>query len=257
MSVLRRGAPAAPGRAVPAGSAVYAVGDVHGRADLLAELHEAIVDDAAAHPASRRVLVYLGDYVSRTPGARAVLEALLRAPPPGFERVRLKGNHEDMLLSFLDGDLKAGSNWLTYGEAEVTLAEYGVRCGAPETLVESDYAALRLRLERALPAAHVALLRALSLSHREGGYFFAHAGVRPGVALDAQAARDLMWIGRRFLGSEEDFGAVVVHGHWVRAEPEVRPNRIGIDTGAYASGVLTCLALRGEERAFLQATRAN
>lgn len=258
MSVVRRGVPAAAGmsrRAVPAGSVVYAIGDVHGRADLLAELHAVIADDAAHRSATRRLLVYLGDYVSRGPGARTVLDSLVRGAPAGFERVLLKGNHEDLVLRFLDGELIAGRHWLEHGGG-ATLAEYGIASGDPRALSEADLASLRAQLQRALPAAHEALLRALSLSHREGDYCFAHGGVRPGVALQAQEARDLIWIRRRFLESDEDFGAVIVHGHTICGAPEIRRNRIGIDTGAFESGVLTCLVLWGEERELIQAVDA-
>jgi serine/threonine protein phosphatase 1 len=257
MSVVRHAAPRpaeAARSAVPEGTLVYAIGDIHGRADLLAELHGAILGDAASRPAGRRVLVYLGDYVSRAPGARAVLEALVHGPPPGFERVMLKGNHEELVLRFLGGELPAGRHWLEHGGG-ATLGEYGIESGDPLAMSNADYETLRQRLEEALPAAHAALLRVLRLSHREGDYCFVHAGVRPGVALAEQQARDLTWIRRRFLESDAEFGAVIVHGHTICSDPEVRRNRIGIDTGAFESGVLTCLALRGDEREFIQAVR--
>ncbi|MCZ7566876.1 MAG: metallophosphoesterase [Burkholderiales bacterium] len=255
MAIVRREAPRATGERgaqPPPGTVIYAIGDVHGRADLLAELHEAIAADAAMRAATRRLMVYLGDYVSRFPRGREVLDALLRPAPPGFERVLLKGNHEDIVVRFLDGELRAGRHWLRYG-GDATLAEYGV--GVPE---DDDTAleAARRRFARALPRAHEALLRSLALSHREGGYAFVHAGLLPGVPFDRQAARDLLWIRSRFLRSREDFGWTVVHGHCIVPAPEVRANRIGLDTGAYRSGVLTCLALEGASRVFLQTAPA-
>ncbi|MBI5069613.1 MAG: serine/threonine protein phosphatase [Deltaproteobacteria bacterium] len=232
---------------MPEGAVVYAVGDVHGRIDLLEELLAGVVADAAWHPARRRVLVMLGDYVSRGLDSRGVVELLRRWEAPGFERVALRGNHEDLLLRYLDGDHAAGRHWFDYDGLEA-LAHYGVRPAPGRGSLE----ALRQGLRQALPEEHLAFFRSLPVSHGEGGYHFVHAGVCPGVPLPAQSRHDQMWIRRPFLESERDHGAVVVHGHSVTREPEVRPNRIGIDTGAYRTGVLTCLALEGSRRWFLQ-----
>ncbi len=254
MAVVQYAAPRADGRTpeVPAGTVVYAIGDIHGRADLLAELHDAIVADAAVRRATRRLIVYLGDYVSRFPRAREVIEMLLAPAPRGFARVFLKGNHEDTVVRFLDGELRAGQHWLYYG-GDATVGEYGVR--TERKAAELDAGALeavRRRLVAALPRAHQAFFRSLALSHREGGYAFIHAGVRPGVPFDRQAAGTVLWIRDRFLRSDADFGYTVVHGHTICPAPEVRRNRIGIDTGAYRSGRLTCLVLEGSAREFLQ-----
>lgn len=239
---------------------VYAIGDIHGRADLLAALHEAIVADAARRAAMRRLIVYLGDYVSRFPRSRDVIEMLIGPAPRGFARVFLMGNHEDTVVRFLDGELRAGRHWMQYG-GDATLAEYGVHLDqtadetAGETADGTQAAALegvRRRFVRALPRAHEAFFRALVLSHREGGYAFVHAGLRPGIPFARQAAGTLLWIRDRFLRSDADFGCTVVHGHTIVPAPEVRHNRIGIDTGAYRTGVLTCLVLEGRSRGFLQ-----
>jgi serine/threonine protein phosphatase 1 len=242
---------AAARAAPPPGTAVYAIGDVHGRDDLLARLHDGIIEDAARRRATRRVLVYLGDYLGRGNDARAVVERVLGWRPPGWEIVALKGNHEELCLRFFDGDLRAGLLWFDYGGVD-TLAHYGIPMADPAARDEATAAALRDKLRDALPAAHLDFLRTLSTRHQEGGYFFAHGGVLPGVPLAAQRERDLIWIRKRFLLSGADHGAVVVHGHCISPEPDVRPNRIGIDTGAYQSGILTCLALEGETRSFLQ-----
>jgi serine/threonine protein phosphatase 1 len=247
-----RPAGAAPA-ATPTGTAVYAIGDIHGRDDLLAQIHAGVGHDARLRQAPRRVLVYLGDYFSRGVDSRAVIERVLAWRPPGWQIVTLKGNHEDLILRFLEGDLATGRHWLDYGGVDA-LAHYGVNMADAAARDEATVAALRERLLALLPESHTAFLRGLAVSHREGGYFFAHGGVLPGVPLDRQSERDLIWIRKRFLLSEADHGAVVVHGHCISAEPEVRPNRIGIDTGAYESGVLTCLVLDGEERGFLQTT---
>jgi serine/threonine protein phosphatase 1 len=242
----RQGAPPA----VPAGSRVYAVGDVHGRLDLLVWLHELIAADVAASGAQRKVVVYLGDYVDRGPDSRGVIDLLMRKPLTGFEHIYLLGNHEDYLLQFLE-NAAVGPNWCTYGGSE-TLASYGVRPPSSFTVRAGDFEIARLALAEKIPPAHVAFMRGLKLTHTEGGYLFVHAGVKPGVALAEQQAEDLLWIRNEFLDSAEDFGVCVVHGHTIVEAPEERSNRIGIDTGAFATGRLTALVLDGTERRFLQ-----
>ncbi|MDE2227695.1 MAG: serine/threonine protein phosphatase [Alphaproteobacteria bacterium] len=236
--------------AVPAGSRVYAVGDVHGRLDLLVRLEELIAADAAAADARRRVIVYLGDYVDRGPDSQGVIERLLRRPLPGFEPVHLLGNHEDYLLQFLE-NAEVGPAWCAYGGLE-TLASYGVRPPSSFTVRADDFEIARQALADKIPPAHVAFMRDLKLTHAEGGYLFVHAGVKPGVALAEQQAEDLLWIRNEFLDSAEDFGACVVHGHTIVEAPEQRANRIGIDTGAFATGTLTALLLDSAERRFIQ-----
>jgi serine/threonine protein phosphatase 1 len=263
---------------VPADAIVYAIGDVHGRADLLAKILAAIHDDVAACSARRRVLVFLGDYLNRGPESRAVVELAIDPGLPGFEVVRLKGNNEDLLVRFLEGDLAAGAHWLDYGGLD-TLASYGIplsrfRSRDPSVLealrqrsdslpdygvaVASEHAPapsvlekLRFDLADRLPARHLSFFRSLQVAHREDGYYFVHAGILPGVPMDEQTDRDRMWIRDRFLESTLDHGVVVVHGHTVTPEPVIRANRIGIDTGAWRTGVLTCLVLEGDQRAFL------
>jgi serine/threonine protein phosphatase 1 len=229
---------------LPAGTLVYAIGDIHGRADLLAELHRRIAADAAERPAQRRSVVYLGDYVDRGPDSRAVIATLLEAPLDGFEATHLIGNHEDFLLRFLE-DESAADAWLPNG-GDATLASYGVD---PWMRAADGGAALEMQraFQRRLPARHLAFLRALSLCHQIGSYYFVHAGIRPGTALDAQRREDMLWIRDVFLDSKADHGAVVVHGHSIRRRPERRDNRIGVDTGAYASGTLTALVLEAAE----------
>ena len=235
--------------AAPAGTRLYAVGDIHGRSDLLRAMHGLILADAARRPTPRKLVVYLGDYVDRGNDSSGVIELLLNQPLPGFEHVHLRGNHEDILLTFLD-DLSIGPNWLTYGGRE-TLESYGI--AAPEAQAEpAELERAQLALHANLPRAHLDFLRALPLAHAEGGYFFVHAGIRPGVPLERQHQDDLLWIREEFLESQADFGCVVVHGHTITAAPEVRHNRIGVDTGAFFSDHLTCLVAEGGERSFLQ-----
>jgi serine/threonine protein phosphatase 1 len=247
--------PPGPGAhaAIAPGSVVYAVGDLHGRSDLLEALLDGVREDAGRRRARRRVLVYLGDYVSRGLDSRRVVE-LARARPPGFEVMRLQGNHEDLLLRYLDGDLSAARHWFDFDGLEA-LVHYGVDVGDRAAHDDETLEALRRRFSHALPADHLGFFRSLSAAHDEGGYRFVHAGVRPGVPLAAQRDSDQLWIRRPFLDSDRDHGAVIVHGHSIAPEVQVRPNRIGIDTVAYRSGVLTCLVLEGTARALLQ-TRA-
>jgi serine/threonine protein phosphatase 1 len=231
----------------PAGSRIYAIGDVHGRADLLERLRTVIVEDAKWHPIPRNVVVYLGDYVDRGPDSRGVVEMLTRERLPGFESVFLKGNHEDSLLQFLT-DPGIAPAWMAYG-GEATLYSYGVRPPDPRRV--EDILAAQKTFIQALPPEHLAFMEALKLVHVEGDYAFVHAGFRANVPIELQDPQDMMWIRNEFLWSEADFGKVAVHGHTITDRPEIRRNRIGIDTGAFATGTLTCLVLEGTERRFL------
>jgi serine/threonine protein phosphatase 1 len=231
---------------IAAGTRLYAIGDIHGRLDLLSELERRIVDDAAAAGAGRNVVVYLGDYVDRGSQSREVVERLIDRPLVGFERRLLLGNHEESMLQFLD-DVQIGPAWLAYGGA-ATLLSYGVR--PPSS--DRDFIRVQEELRGKLPAPHLAFLRSLQLSHVEGDYYFVHAGIRPGIPLDAQRQSDMLWIREEFLHSRQDFGKIVVHGHTITEVPEIKRNRIGIDTGAFATGTLTGLVLQGETWSFLQ-----
>lgn len=240
---------------VPADRGVYAVGDIHGRCDLLHALLTGIEQHGRQSGHARHVVVFLGDYLSRGLDSRAVVERVRTWQPdlPGVATVvALKGNHEDLALRFLAGDLEAGLHWFDYDGLDA-LAHYGVVSPNPRARDPAALLALRQRFEQALPPEHLAFLRTLAISHDEFDYRFVHAGVRPGVALADQTAHDQMWIRKRFLESHADHGAMIVHGHSIHSEPDFHPNRIGIDTGAYASGVLTCLVLDGAQRVCLQA----
>ncbi|GAB6054325.1 metallophosphoesterase family protein [Magnetospira thiophila] len=248
LTSLWRADSAAPREArVLDGVRAYAIGDIHGRSDLLAALHRQIAEDLAAHEHDRSVLIYLGDYVDRGPDSRGVLE-MLRAAPPTDAAVYLKGNHEAMMLEFVEHD-RFGPSWFQYGGRE-TAESYGVELMS-EAPVDQRFSLLSKALRAAVPDPHMAFLRALVPSYRLGDYFFAHAGVHPQVSLDDQSEQDLLWIREPFLNWRGDLGAVVVHGHTIATEPELRAHRIGIDTGAYASDHLTCLVLDGAERQFL------
>ncbi len=230
---------AAPGWLAPQ-RRVYAIGDIHGCLDRLRELHDLIRADLAARPIDDPLLVHIGDYVDRGPDSRGVV-ALLEAGNPidGVPTVNLMGNHERTMLDALSGAGAAMTDWMISGGKEA-LASWGGDPKAPRP-TWPDF----------VPAAHLAWLRGLPHKHRLDGYMFAHAGVRPGVPLDEQAAQDLLTIRNSFLYSAVDHGAVVVHGHTPRGAPEVRFNRIGIDTGAVFNGALTCAILEARQLAFI------
>lgn len=234
---------------VPPGVCVYAVGDVHGRADLLEELHRIIVEDAEQlTPGTEKLVVYLGDYVDRGLESRQVIEILLHDRLPDFQAVHLMGNHDAWLLSFLV-DAEVGRSWLRYG-GDVTLFSYGVRVSQDEDDPKS-FEVLQMALRAKIPQDHVDFLRRLELTFQSGDYLFVHAGIRPGVPIAQQMADDVLWIREPFLSWKQDFGKIVVHGHTVEPEPAIRRNRIGIDTGACWTGRLTCLVLEEETRRFL------
>ncbi len=237
-----------PSRA-PDGIALYAIGDVHGRADLLAPLLDAVLEDAAK--VERAIVVGLGDYVDRGPDSRGVVELMLRlAREPTITLHCLRGNHDQALVDFLS-DAELGPGWARHGGVD-TLASYGVT--PPEIL--DDMRAWRDARETfatALPAAHRTFFETLGLSYACGDYLFVHAGVRPNVALDAQAPRDLLWIRDPFLSCARPLEKLVVHGHTPAPRVHADHRRIGLDTEAHASGVLSACRLEGTERRFIQA----
>lgn len=236
--------------AAPSDTRIYAIGDIHGQRERLQQLHEQILEDASDAPEGRKVAVYVGDYVDRGPDSRGVLDILIGHPLPGLASVYLKGNHEDFMLRFLDGDIEAGAAWYANG-GDTTLASYGIDVENiwPDFTVLLDW---RERLSRAVPPSHRSFLDTLALRHTEGDYAFVHAGVRPGIPLDAQDPHDLMWIREEFHSSRADHGYVIVHGHSVTSKAINRENRIGIDTGAGYGRTLTAVVLTGSERRFLQ-----
>lgn len=239
-----------PSPAVPPDSRIYAVGDIHGRADLLEKMHKLIGEDAAKAPETRKCIIYLGDYIDRGLRSKDVIDILLQGPPfKGCETIHLKGNHEAAWLGFLD-EPATGHAWRQFGGA-ATIASYGVQAGAG---VPKDHELQEVRdqLFARMPPAHLAFLEMLETVWVEADYLFVHAGIRPGVPIEKQEERDLLWIREDFTESSADHGKIIVHGHSLSWEPETFENRIGIDTGAYATGVLTCLTLWGHDRAFLQ-----
>jgi serine/threonine protein phosphatase 1 len=234
----------------PAGSPgyrAYVVGDIHGRLDLLEELLAKIHADLQHRPAPRVLLVFVGDLIDRGPNSAQVIDRLRTYRRPGIRPVFILGNHEEVLLRIIDGDRSLMSSWLQFGGLQC-LQSYGVD---PASLRGRASAELVDTIRAAIPSEDVEFLRGFVDSCRFGDYLFVHAGIRPGVALEQQRQSDLRWIREPFLFDDTDHGFVVVHGHTISSEVEERQNRIGIDTGAYRSGVLTALAIEGSERRLL------
>lgn len=225
---------------MPDGVRVYAVGDIHGRVDLLDRVLDAINSDMASVPIANSIEVFLGDYVDRGPDARSVIDRLI-ARDRTHKSVFLKGNHETFLATFAKCPPLL-NDWQRIGGLE-TLMSYGLTPSINADAVTQ--ARLAAALEQAMPLSHSRFLDDLKSSFTCGDYYFVHAGVRPGIPLAKQREQDLLWIRQEFLLCEEDFGKVVVHGHTPVPRVEIRTNRINIDTGAYATGNLTCLVLEG------------
>jgi serine/threonine protein phosphatase 1 len=232
-------APPPPGTG---GRLVYAVGDVHGRYDLLKQLLARIAADRHGRAGGERpMLVFCGDYIDRGPQSAQVVEAMVwLGRRPEFELRTLKGNHEQAMLRFVEQP-EENLDWLRFGGAE-TLQSYGVQ-PPPQRGDAADLVAARDALVRNLPASHRRFLEGLETMVVVGDYAFVHAGVRPGAPLDEQVEDDLLWIRQDFLAAPGPFEKVIVHGHTCSERPEVLAHRIGLDTGAYATGVLTAARL--------------
>jgi serine/threonine protein phosphatase 1 len=220
---------------------VYAVGDIHGRLDLLTQIETLIAGDITNHQGRSTILVTLGDYVDRGPASRGVIERLASGESPCQLHVHLRGNHEQVLLDFLQ-NAEALEGWSRFGGLE-TLASYGLRPSL--SLNPQAREALRLQFEAAIPRHHLAFLRKTRFSFETTTHYFAHAGINPDFGLAQQKPDDLMWIRDEFLSSSRRFEKIVVHGHTPVEAPEVLANRINLDTGAYITGKLSCAVLDG------------
>jgi serine/threonine protein phosphatase 1 len=228
----------------PQGLRLYAIGDVHGRLDLLAAMHDAIAAEITRDRPQDWRVVHLGDYIDRGPDSRGVIDFLIAAGERDARHFFLAGNHEAGLLGFLKEPDPNGL-FARYG-GDATARSYGV------DLEEGTIGEAAAALGGAIPARHMAFLRGLACSVRFGDFFFCHAGIRPGVPLNRQTRRDLIWIRDDFVTWPGLHPKVIVHGHTPQPEPEIRPNRVNVDTRAYASGRLTALAVDGADKRILQ-----
>ena len=227
-------------------SLTYVIPDIHGRSDLLDQMIEVIGRDIDQHGWRETLTITLGDYVDRGPDSRGVLERLARNPFPGHY-IALRGNHEVLFESFLQNGVDADI-WRQLGGLE-TLASYGIPLSGVMVGKGGKEAARALQL--IVPKQHRAFLSSLRNCLCLDAYFFCHAGVRPGVPLDRQSENDLFWIRDEFLTSDNDFGKMIIHGHSPHEWPEVKRNRVNIDTGAFATGRLTCLVIENGRGRFL------
>ena len=236
------------GRAsLPPGRRVYAIGDIHGRLDLLAPLADAIDRDDQASEKAETTIILLGDLVDRGPDSRGVLEFARQWQQLCDVRILL-GNHEEMFLNaFYEKGVFRG--FLRFGGVQ-TLASYGLDA---EQMIDMDFPEIKHRLTRAVPKTDRMFVHSFEDKIHIGDYLFVHAGIHPKVPLDQQEDHDLRWIREPFLSHKGDLGCVVVHGHTVTAQPELCDHRIGIDTGAWESGLLTALRLEGTDRRLIQA----
>ena len=226
---------------LPEGVRIYAIGDVHGRVDLLDQVFSRIDAHLAAHPIAYPAQILIGDYIDRGPASRQVLDRLIDRAR-AHKTIFLRGNHETFVFEFLHRPAVLG-DWGRLGGFE-TLLSYGLKPSLdPDTATQKE---LATALGAALPVSHRIFLENLHTSFSCGDFYFVHAGVRPGIPLAKQSEKDLLWIREEFLLHEEDFGKFIVHGHTPVREVDVRSNRINIDTGAYATGRLTCLVMQDE-----------
>jgi serine/threonine protein phosphatase 1 len=234
------------------GYRAYAVGDIHGRLDLLETLLANIHEEIERRPARRILLVFVGDLIDRGPSSAQVVERLRTYRRAGVRPVFILGNHEEVLLRIIAGESDLITKWRWFGGTQC-LESYGVD---PAQIAAVDDEAALAMVRKAIPPSHVEFLKSFVDTCRFGDYLFVHAGIRPGVEVDEQRQSDLRWIREPFLSDDTDHGFVVVHGHTIIPEIDERPNRIGIDTGAYRTGVLTALAIEGSDHWYVD-TRAR
>jgi serine/threonine protein phosphatase 1 len=228
----------------PRGYRAYAIGDIHGRLDLLEQLLALIEQDVERNPVGKSLLIFLGDLIDRGPDSRDVVEKLRTYRHHRLQPHFLAGNHEEVLLRLLAGERGILDSWLKFGGAEC-LQSYGVDPNSLAGMNERDALAT---IRQSIPSEHARFLAGFADTLKLGDYLFVHAGIRPGVDLSLQSQTDLRWIRGVFLECQDDHGLVVVHGHTISATVDEQSNRIGIDTGAYRTGVLTALAVEGDRR---------
>lgn len=235
--------------ATPANHRLYVVGDIHGRVDLLSKIIDMIERNAARNPDKIKKLIFLGDYIDRGLHSNEVIERLTNGFAHNIEAIFLRGNHEAKMIELLNGDFSVSTSFLKYG-GDATFASYGIQAFAKM----DDKAVVKISKEfvQKVPPHHHAFLNDTKCSTTFGDYYFVHAGARPGTPLSEQSPVDQLWIRKDFMSSDYVFEKMVIHGHTISEKPDVKPNRIGIDTGAYATGQLTCLILDGTKRMMMQ-----
>lgn len=229
----------------PEDTRIYAIGDVHGYLNLLFKIHDLISDDLAQYPVKHHKIIHLGDYIDRGPNSKGCIQYLINLMASNENVSCLKGNHEEKLIRFLDDPIATAYSFLTYGGAECAKS-YGVQ--PPHLDVSNDeMLAFRDELLQSIPRSHIEFIGELLFGQTFGDYFFAHAGVRPGVAIKDQTNHDLMTIRKEFISYHGLFSKVIVHGHTPHHPIEIKQNRINADTMAYATQELTAVVLEGNQ----------
>lgn len=236
-----------------AGARAYAVGDIHGRLDLLESLLRRIEEDIASRDRRKTFIIFLGDFIDRGPESAGVIERLRTYNPPSATPIFLTGNHEEVLSDLLQGKRGILTSWLKFGGSECARS-YGLD---PLMLGRMDEEAAIEILSERVPRSHREFIENLADTFSFGDYLFVHAGIRPGVKLEDQALSDLRWIREPFLSADTRHGFVVVHGHTIVKKVEERHNRIGIDTGAYQSGILTAVVVEDDHRRYIAVDAAG
>lgn len=238
--------------AIPEGRRVYAIGDVHGRNDLLQQLIEKIIDDDAAREKAESEIIFLGDLIDRGPDSAGVLETAMKLKQQWGDVRFLMGNHEEVFLQAASGSEKAARFFTRIGGKE-TILSYEI---SMQEYMGLDSAGLAERLPELIPAHHIEFVKNFEDQIIVGDYAFVHAGIRPGLALEEQKPKDLRWIREEFLSVKEPHEKVIVYGHTINGDVVEKGNRIGIDTGAYYTEKLTALALEGDRRWYLDTSAA-
>jgi serine/threonine protein phosphatase 1 len=236
----------------PRGQRAYVVGDVHGRLDLLEQLLDQIHRDLDARRPHKASVAFLGDLIDRGPSSAQVVERLRTYRHGEVRPIFLLGNHEEVLLRLVGGETDLIPGWLRFGGAQC-LESYGAD---PQAIAAAPPEVALASIRQTIPAKHIEFLRGFADTCRFGDYLFVHAGIRPGIELDRQRQSDLRWIREPFLLDDSDHGFVVVHGHTISNGVDERPNRVGIDTGAYRTGTLTALAIEDDRRWYLDTAMA-
>ncbi len=233
---------------IPAGKRIYAIGDIHGCTSLLVKMFDAIGQHLSSYPVGEHRIITLGDYCDRGQDSKGTIEYLIERQKDG-NLICLMGNHDQRMIEFINSPAETGEIFMRFGGGPA-LVSYGIDIEG-----ELDFRSIARELKSVIPRSHLSFLNNLELMHEEGDYVFAHAGIRPGVALEEQEPKDLLWIRNTFLNHEGSFGKVVVHGHTISDEFDTPRNRINVDTGAYETGRLTCAVLENDTVEKLQVKR--